>query len=180
MIVEEVHLIHIEQAAVGLGQEAWFKGPHALAEGFFNINRSAESIFCGAEGKVHHRHLPRFCGHAFVADQPFAHLAALQVWVCSGAVVGVSSHDINVGEKVRQRTDRGGFSRPTVAHDHHAADAWVDHVEEKRQLHLLLTDHRSKRENPALPWCRHSDLFSRENCFTGCTVSTWGGVASAG
>ena len=100
MVVEQVHLIDVQQAAVGLGQQARFKGPNPLAEGFFNVDRAAEAVFGGAQGQVHHRHLAAAFAEAFAALHPFAHLAALQVWIAGGAVVGISCHHRDLGQEI--------------------------------------------------------------------------------
>ena len=84
-----------------------------------------------------------------------AHLAALQVGVAGGAVVGIARHHLDLRQKVGQGPDGGGFARAPVPHDHHPADAGVDHVEQQRQFHLLLPDDGGEGEDPALPGWRH-------------------------
>ena len=181
VVVEQVHLIHVEQAAVGLGQQAGLKGAHAFAQGFLDVDGAAEAVFRCTEGQVHHRHLPRFGAQGFPLLHPLAHLTALQVGIAGRAVVGIAGDNVDVRQQISQGTDRGGFAGATVSHDHHAADARIDHVEKQGQLHLLLTDHRSEGEDPALPGCSHEQFSRRaQDCFTGCTVMTCGGVASAG
>ena len=61
MVIQQVHLVHIKQAAVGLGQQAGFKGTHALAEGLLDVNRSAETVLRGSQRQIHHGHLAWFC-----------------------------------------------------------------------------------------------------------------------
>ena len=181
MIVEQVHLIHIQQAAVGLGQQARLKGPNPLTERFFDVDRAAQAIFRGPQGEIHHGHLAFLGGELLSLLVPEAHLAALEVGVRGGAVVGVAGHHVDLGEQVGEGSNRGGFARAPVSHDHHPANARIDHVEQKGQLHLLLPHDGSEREDSALAGLSHGRITGEgSDCFTGSRLSTCGGVASAG
>ena len=79
MVIQQIHLIHIEQPPVGLGQQTRFKGAHPFAEGFFDVDRSAETILRGSKRQIHHRHLARFGRQRLALLLPLTHLAALQV-----------------------------------------------------------------------------------------------------
>ena len=180
LYVDEVN-IYIKQTAVGLCEQTGLKGSYALAQGFLDVDGAAEAVFCCTEGEIHHRYLPWFGAQGFPLFHPLAYLTALEVGIASRAVVGIASDNVDVRQQISQGTDRGGFAGATVSHDHHAADARINHVEKQGQLHLLLTDHRSEGEDPALPGCSHEQFSRRaQDCFTGCTVMTCGGVASAG
>ena len=82
--------------------------------------------------------------------QALPHVTALQIRIGWRAVVGIARHHLNAGQQVCKRSDRGGFARAAVSHDHHAADARVDHVEQQRQLHLFLADDGGEGKDSAL------------------------------
>ena len=188
MVVEQVHLIDVQQAAVGLGQQARLKRPHPLAQGLFNVDRAAKTIFGGPQRQVHHWHLARLDRQALAPIGAFTHLAALQIGIVRRAVVGVARHHVDLGQQIGQGPDRRALAGAPVAHDHHAADARIDHIQQQGQLHLLLADDGGEGEDPALSRRTHGAVDGVDgDCFTGSGAgvigssdSTWGGVASAG
>ena len=191
VVVEQVDFIDIQKTAIRLGQQAGLEGPHAFAKGLFDVDGAAKPVFSGPQGQVHHRHLALFTHQGFTRLGPLAHLGALQVWIAGGAVVGIARHHLDFRQQVGEGPDGGGFARAPIPHDHHAADAGIDDVEQQRQLHLLLADDGREGEDPALPGLTHgAAVGGTPDCFTGAgsgaggatgsRLSTWGGVASAG
>ena len=57
MVVEQVHLIDVEDAPVGGGDEAGLEDPVAGLDGFLDIERTHQPVFGGAHGQVHDRYL---------------------------------------------------------------------------------------------------------------------------
>ena len=56
MILEEVHLVDIEETAIGAGEQAWLERLHALAQSAFEIERADQSILADTERQIDHRH----------------------------------------------------------------------------------------------------------------------------
>jgi hypothetical protein len=54
MVVEQVDLVDVQKTPVRLGQQAGRKLLDALREGFFQIERAHNAVFCGAQWQVHH------------------------------------------------------------------------------------------------------------------------------
>ncbi len=52
MIVEQVHLIDIEQAAIGRGQHARLEMPLALLDRLFDVERTHHAIFGGRDRQI--------------------------------------------------------------------------------------------------------------------------------
>ena len=150
MVVEQIDLVDIEQAPVGFGQQARFKGTNAITERLLDVNGSAQSVFRGPQWQVNHRHLALLGPQGFPVFEALNHVAALQIRIRGRAVVWVACHHLNPGQQVSQSPDGGGFARAPIAHDHHPADAGINHVQQKGKLHLLLADHSGEREDSAL------------------------------
>ena len=51
MVVQQIDLVDIEQAPVGFGQQARFKGTNAITERLLDVNGSAQSVFRGPSGR---------------------------------------------------------------------------------------------------------------------------------
>ena len=77
MVVKQIDLIDVEQAAVGLGQQAWLECTNSFAEGLLDVDGAAETIFSGTERQIHHRDLSRLSGQAFTMFNALAHVTAL-------------------------------------------------------------------------------------------------------
>mmetsp|Transcript_19949 Transcript_19949/g.43508 ORF Transcript_19949/g.43508 Transcript_19949/m.43508 type:complete len:359 (+) Transcript_19949:143-1219(+) len=140
VVVEEIHLVDVKDAAVCLGEQTRFECLLTLCEGLFNIDRAAHPVLRGTQWQVNHRHLPLHHRQRLTILQPQLHLVAHQLILGRRGVVGVIRHAIHLGKKVHQGPDGRCLAGATVTHDHHPADLWIDHVEDECQLHLGLSD----------------------------------------
>ena len=162
-------------------EQAGLKSANPFTEGFLDVDRAAESVFGGTQREIHHGHLTLLSGESLAMVQALAHITALKIGIAWRAVVGIAGDHFDSRQKISQCTDRGGFPSATVTHDHHGADAGIDHGGEQRKLHFVLTDHGGEREDSALARGTHGRRFETvEDCFTGRRDKTCGGVASAG
>jgi hypothetical protein len=57
-----------------------------------------------------------------------------------------SSH-LHLGQQIGEGADGGGLAGAAVSHDHDASDLGVNHVEDERQLHLLLAHDGAEGED---------------------------------
>ena len=55
----------------------------------------------------------------------------------------------HLGQQIREGADGGGLAGAAVAHDHDAPDLGVDHIQDERQLHLLLAHDGREGEDGA-------------------------------
>jgi hypothetical protein len=55
MILQQIDLVDIEKAAMGLGKQAGLKGAFARNKRLFDIERTADPVFGGAKRQIHHR-----------------------------------------------------------------------------------------------------------------------------
>jgi hypothetical protein len=52
VVIEQIDLIYIENAAVGGGQNARFKVALTALDGLFDVERADHAVFCGAHGEI--------------------------------------------------------------------------------------------------------------------------------
>mmetsp|Transcript_2235 Transcript_2235/g.5639 ORF Transcript_2235/g.5639 Transcript_2235/m.5639 type:complete len:430 (-) Transcript_2235:162-1451(-) len=145
VVVEEVDLVDVQEAPVGLGQEARLEGLDAASQRALNVDGAAHPVLSGAQGQVDH-------GHAHVrgllrlaAVELLRRLGAHQLAVVRRRVEGVVRHDFDLRQDVHERPHGGALPGAAVPHNHHAADLWVDDVEAERELHLLLAHDGGQR-----------------------------------
>jgi len=145
VVLEQVDLVEVQEAAVGAGQQPGLEGLDALGQCALEVERADHAVLGRSERQVddRHRHQPR-PGPARGA-QRVALLAGTgrRSGVAAVAAVGDGAH---LGQQPGQRPDRGGLAGATVAQHQHAADGGVDRRDQDRPLHLVLADDRGKRK----------------------------------
>mmetsp|Transcript_5543 Transcript_5543/g.12269 ORF Transcript_5543/g.12269 Transcript_5543/m.12269 type:complete len:319 (+) Transcript_5543:639-1595(+) len=52
VVVQQVDLVHVQDAAVGLGQQAGLKGLHTLSQSLLNVNGTAHTVLSGTQGQL--------------------------------------------------------------------------------------------------------------------------------
>jgi hypothetical protein len=55
MVVQQVHLVDVQHAAVGAGQESGREGVFAVAQHLLQIQRSDDAVLGGADGQLDQR-----------------------------------------------------------------------------------------------------------------------------
>mmetsp|Transcript_60757 Transcript_60757/g.131757 ORF Transcript_60757/g.131757 Transcript_60757/m.131757 type:complete len:205 (+) Transcript_60757:646-1260(+) len=140
VVVKQVDLIHVENATVGLGQQAGLKGLLALSQCLLDIDRAADPVLRGTQGQINHRNLLARDFQLLLLREPRTHLIAHHLKLRWRRVVGVLRHAFDLWEQVHQGSNGGRLPSASVTHDHHSSNLWVDHIEDQCQLHLALTD----------------------------------------
>ena len=143
MVVEEVDFVHVEDAAVGGGQNARLEMTLTLANCFLNVERANYSIFGRADRQVDERCVALTDLELAVAC---ASLADLTKTKCVFAVTGIgaSIHRFNRRQQGRQTPGGGRFGRAAFAPDQDTADQRMDCIQDQRSLHALLADNRGE------------------------------------
>ena len=57
MVIEQIDLVHVQDASVGFGQETWLKCLDALSKSLLDINGSANPVLSSTKGEVNHGNL---------------------------------------------------------------------------------------------------------------------------
>ena len=150
VIVEQVHFVHVQQAAIRRSQHARLEAANALLNRLLDVERAHHAIFRGAHRQI---------------DELRAALGVRQVLpVLGGALaafraprrrlIGIAAeaavlHHVDFGQQRRQRAGGGGLGRAALAANQHAADLRIDGVEHQRSFHSFLADDGRKGKNVA-------------------------------
>src|SRR5208282_2337839 len=132
-------LVDIEDSPVGRREQTWPKGSPAFAEGPLEVERADYPIFGRPERQLHKRHgpldlAPRRPIRLGSRKQPFRY------WVIGRRVDRAALANLNRGEQIDERSGRCALGRSLLAGDEHAADLWIDGIEQQCQLQLVLAD----------------------------------------
>ena len=140
VVLEQVHLVHVEELAVGLGQNSRLEGPTTLAQRSLQVDRTDHPILGGTEGQLHHPGGPDRNRQSLPQGQPGS--ASLALLSTPGrAAVGAVQHPFLPGQDPGQRPHQGRLGGPPLAPDQDAAQLGVDHGQKQGQLHPLLANH---------------------------------------
>jgi hypothetical protein len=146
VVLEQVDLVHVEEAAVGAGEEPRLVDLLAVAEGALEVERADQPVLGGAEREVDHGHL-RLAGPAR-GTGALAPVALVAAGAVRGRVAPVAAAlgDRDRREDAGQRPHRRGLRRAAVPEDEHAAHGRVHRRDEQGGLHLVLPDDRGEGE----------------------------------
>ena len=145
VVIEQVDLVHVQQPAVGGGEDARLEVALSLLDGQLDVQRAHDAILSGADGKVHEASATARQGQDFALLPPLLTVVAHRFNPVRGTVEGAIGHHFDLGKQRGQGAGSGGLGRAPLAADEHAADATVDGVEDQSTLHALLTDDGGER-----------------------------------
>ena len=141
VVLQQVDLVDVKEAAMGAGQQPGLEGLLALGQGALQVQGADDAVLGGAQGQVDHRHWHQVAlgfdpfGGLIPAVGAQAARTGLRV-----TAVGAAHHGAHLGQQGRQATDGGGLARTTIAEDQHPADGGVDRRHQQGLLHLVLAD----------------------------------------
>ena len=124
-VVQEVHLVDVEQAAVGASQEAGVVRLDALRESLLDVDGTADPVLGGAEGNLHHGNLHLSRGEGAAGLELLQRLGAHELGIGRGRVEGVALDDVDLGEEIGEGANGDGLAGAAVAHDEAATDAGI-------------------------------------------------------
>ena len=161
MVLEQVDLVDVEKAAVGLREQARLEALFAVGERALEVQRADHAVFGRPERQVDDgRRASARSSAPSCALRPCAPCAPALVpfgLVTSPgrrgrgrgrrrlAIVGAALDRLDLGQQRGERPDRGRFSRSPVAEREDAADARIDGRDQEGGLHVLLADDCGKR-----------------------------------
>ena len=141
VVGQEVDLVDVEHAAVGLGEQTGLVGAHTLGQRPLQVERADEPVLGRPDrqldepGRVPGRNGGRVRS-----------VRAIGVGRSGVALEPASRHDVKVGQQGGQRAHRGRLRRALLAPHEHAADARVHRVEQQGEPQVVVADHGGERE----------------------------------
>ncbi len=136
VILQQVHLIDVQEAAMGARQQPGFKRLHAVRQRALEIQGADHPVLGGTQRQVHHRHGHL---HALRLGDPAASLAQ-SGWLVGLAAVGTTGDGAHRRQECRERPHGRGLARAPIAEHENAADALVHGGDQQGELHLVLAD----------------------------------------
>ena len=138
---EQVDLVHIEQVAVRLGQDAFAQAKTALGRGPL-VQPAHHILQPRVEGQFNEPH-PVYHGQGFalliLAGAVGAHGLQPPGLDVLGQAAVVAQAARHLGQQVDQPAHRRGLGRPPRADEQHPAHGRVDEGQQQAQFHFLLT-----------------------------------------
>ena len=122
MVLEQVHFVDVEIAAIGLGQQSGFEGFLALGQGTLEVERADDPVFGCAQRQVDH-------GDGDVAHLVLRLLAAgraLGIGRVGIAVIGAAGGGAHLGEQGGQGTNGCRLAGAAIAEGQQASDQRID------------------------------------------------------
>ncbi len=145
VVVEQVDLVDVEQAAVGGGQDAGLEVALALLDGLLDVERADDAVFGGGDGQVDEGDGFFFDGQGRRRRRPSRGTRCTRRRAGRGRSRSGSPRTAwTLGQQGGQGAGGGGLGRAAFAADQHAADAGVNGVEDQGAPHALLADDGSE------------------------------------
>ena len=140
VVVQQVHLVHVEDVPVGLRQHPRLEALGALLQRRLQVDGAHHPVLRGVDRQLHHPHPPgRHRQRVLAAAQPVPAVDAEMLGLLRVAAE-VTAHDhALLGQEAGQRTYGGRLPGPPFSPNEHAPHTGVDRVQAERELHALLT-----------------------------------------
>jgi len=149
MIVQQVDLVHVENAPVGGCQKPGFEFAGSGFQSVFHMQGAHQPVFGCAQRKFHHGHGAK-SGFKFFSGLESGKAILIHVFrVGRRTVIRTAGNDLYSGKDLRQGADGGRFCRSLMAGDQNTADGWIDGIENQGGFHGFLTDNGAERINMA-------------------------------
>ena len=136
-IIQQVYFIHIQDATVRLGKDAWFIGFETFGNSLFYVQAAHHPVLCGTYRQVDHFHETFFS-----SDGPFffTFLAfpAEFILVMGVAAICTSRDHFDLRQDLSQTPDRSGFGSSFLAPYQHSANGRIYCVQDQGTFHLFL------------------------------------------
>jgi len=141
VIIEEVHFVDVQDAAVGIGQKPRLEAPLAVLERMFEIDRTHDPVFGGRNRQIHERGAARRLGER-AGREPFTTFVAQIGTGVRVTTEAASLDDFDRRQHPAQPAYSRGLGRPFLTADQDTADPRIDGVDEQRCLEGRLSDYR--------------------------------------
>jgi hypothetical protein len=175
MVVEQVDLVDVEDAAVGRRHQTRLEPAFPMLESVLHVERTDEPVLGGGHGQLDHARTP--CRAREIAlGRAYQTLVAEVGGVVRIAGEPALGHDLDGWQDSGQRADGRGLRSALLTPDEHASDPRVDGVDEQRGLEGLLTYDRAERERGCVP-C-HTDFHWKDPQVAGPSCRAFGHVST--
>jgi hypothetical protein len=144
VIVQQVHLVDVQQPPVGAGEQSGVEGGLA-GQRVRDRERPDDALSGGPQRERHERDGTGLDGKR----RPLATRLALSGPVVGRTAIRAVGDGPLIGQEIRQPPDERRFGRPLLAGDEQAIEAVVDRDGEKRLLQPFLADDRAERRGNA-------------------------------
>ena len=144
VVLEQVHLVDVEEATIRAREQSGLERLHALRQRALEVERADDAVFGGPEREVDHR--DRHVVRLRLRAGPEA--GAVGTGIGGRArIARVTAADHGPHRRQQCRSaHRGGLAGAAVTEHEDAAHARVDGGDQDRLLHLVLADDRRKRK----------------------------------
>ncbi len=140
VVLEQVHLVDVEEAAMRPRQQAGLEGLHAFGQGALDVEGAGDAVLGGAKRQVHHRH-----GRLHRPQPPSrATVGAQRGGIAGIAAEAAALHHLHRRQQPREGAHGGGLACAAVAQNQHAADAAINRSDQEGAQHLLLAHDRGE------------------------------------
>ncbi len=148
VVVQQVHLVHVQKVAIGLRQHARLESAGSAADGRFQVDGPHQAVLGCVDGEVDDPHRYSADGERTVLGTPAA--VGAPGLRCHGVTAVVAAlHGVVVGQQARQPPHGGRLGRPPLPADEDAPDLRMDGVQQQSPLHRVLGhDRREWQRRP--------------------------------
>ena len=141
VVFQQVDLIDVEEAAVGLGQEAGLERFLAPRQGLLKVEGADDAVLGGAQRQVDDGHRLRARGMLGTTAGGAGRAIGSRV-----AAVGAALHNFDGRQQGRQPANNRGLAGTAVAKRQHAADPRINCGQHQGELQFVLANEGGERE----------------------------------
>ncbi len=140
VVIQQVHLVYVEQTPVRRRQHPWLELLSARLDGHLDIQRADHPVLCGAYRQVHETRGPVIARQVLPPGHALPTVVAEALGAVGVAAKGAIGYHVDLGQQRRQRSGRGRLGRTSLSTDKNAAYVGADRVEDQRCLHGVLAN----------------------------------------
>ena len=163
VVVQEVDLVDVEHAPVGVGEQPGLVGPHPFGQRALQVQRPDEPVLGRPDRQLHEP--SRACpDRSTGAVRP---VRAGGVGIGRVATEPASRHHHQLGQERRERADRRRLRGALLPAHQHPAHPGVHRVEQQREPQVVMADDRGEREPGSRDGGGHRGEPARPDVITG-------------
>ncbi len=140
VIVQQVYLVHVEEAPVGGGQHAGLELFLAGLDRHLDVQRTDDAILGRADRQVHESGPVLAHGQRFPPAYALAAVVAQSLRAVGITMEGTVGNNLDLGQQSGQRAGCRRLGRASLATDQHATDSGADGIEDQPRFHRFLAD----------------------------------------
>ncbi len=144
MVIEQVHLIHIENTAVGCCQHSGFELLLTLLDSMFNIKCTYSPVLSSAYRQINDPHLPH-CGFKLAILHLFKAVFTHLVFITGIASEHTPFYHFDLRQETCKRPHSRGFGSPFLPSYKDTTYLRIYSIQQQGFFHLFLPDNGSKR-----------------------------------